>query len=68
MTDGELFKEIVRAVRDIPESQVGAALAKIRKLIAESTPDAAPTRSERGGKDRMFRGGMDRSAGGDDAS
>lgn len=68
MTEIELYKEIVRAVRDIQESQIAAAVAKVRALCATyGGQPSSPARAERGGKNRMFSGGMDRSLGGDDA-
>lgn len=61
MTDQELFKLISQAVREVPAHKIGEAVAKVRALFAVEVSTPAPMRSERGGRDRMERSGLDRS-------
>lgn len=64
MTDKELFGEIVRLTRGVPEYRISEVVAKLRALIAVPTETREITGTSRtgpAGRNRQYVGGQDRS-------
>jgi hypothetical protein len=59
-TDLDLFKAIVRATQNVPMDRVSAAVAQVRALFV-TAPTEQAVRADRGNRNRMERGGQDRS-------
>ena len=57
MNELEKLKQIVRATRSVSPDHAGDALKRIREILDEEEPK----RKRKGGRDRMERGGEDRS-------